>query len=121
MARSCRYSGSGAVMMSELVAGSACTKPPVDGAGDAASGAVACGDVPAATPGVVGVTAAVGVAAPGAPAAPAPAPYAARSTAASFTASAFFRYTTQMLPSGLLPVMGRSSFATSARIALMRA
>src|SRR5919206_544614 len=104
MARSWRYIGSGAVMMSELVAGSACTKPPVDGDGDAASGAVACGDVPAATPGVVGVTAVVGVVPPGAaPDGPAPAPYAARSTAASFTASAFFRYTTQMLPSGLVP------------------
>ena len=38
--RNWRYSGSGAVMMSELVAGSAWMKPPVDGPAEADTGAV---------------------------------------------------------------------------------
>jgi hypothetical protein len=40
-ARSWRYCGSGAVMISELVAGSAWICPPVDGWAEAATGAVA--------------------------------------------------------------------------------
>ena len=38
--RSCRYSGSGAVMISELVAGSAWMKPPVDGPAEPCTGVV---------------------------------------------------------------------------------
>ena len=45
MARSWRYIGSGAVMISELVDGSACTKPPVDGPLDGVTGEVAWGEL----------------------------------------------------------------------------
>ena len=37
-------------MISELVAGSACTKPPVDGLPDGVTGAVACGELPGLEP-----------------------------------------------------------------------
>src|SRR3982751_4879629 len=39
-------------MISELVAGSACTWPPVDGRADAATGVVDCADAPPAVPDV---------------------------------------------------------------------
>jgi hypothetical protein len=80
-------------MISELVDGSACTKPPVDGPADAVTGAVACGDaplvvVPAVASWLVGLAGVVDEP----PLAPLPLGlYAARSTAASFVASAFFR------------------------------
>ena len=102
--RSCRYNGSGAVMISELVAGSAWMKPPVEGLADAATGVDAGVDPAAPSATRAGCTEAVPATPPAAP--DAPEAKAARSTAASFTASAFFRYTTQMLPAALLALGG---------------
>src|ERR1700761_1375212 len=100
-------------MISELVAGSACTWPPVDGRADAATGVVDCAEaplLPAVPVGAFGFCVAVvrpsDVAPPPVPpvglppALPLPEPpavTAARSSSATLMASAFFRYTTQML------------------------
>ncbi len=94
-------------MISEFVEGSACTWPPVDGRADAATGVVDCADapvLPAVPVGAFGFWVAVvrpsAVAAPPVPpvglppALPLPpvlAVTAARSSSATFTASAFFR------------------------------
>src|ERR1700748_2794482 len=102
-----RYTGSGAVMISEFVAGSACTWPPVDGRADAATGVVDCAEarlLPAVPVGALGFCVAVvrpsAVAEPPvppvglpplAPLPALPAEIAARSSSATFTASAFFR------------------------------
>src|ERR1700744_5849938 len=100
-----RYTGSEAVMISELVAGSAWIWPPVDGRADAATGVVDCADaplVPDVPVGALGFCAAVrpsAVAEPPVPLVglppllPLPLPVAvtaARSSSATFTASAFF-------------------------------
>ena len=107
-------------MISELVAGSACTKPPVDGSADAAIGAVACVAAPApwASVGAGGCSGRAAVVAP--PACPWLAK-AARSTVASLVASALRRCTTQMLPPGPPPGDGRSRRAMAARSACSRA
>ena len=104
-ARSWRYIGSGAVMISALVAGSAWMKPPVDGLAAALTGLVDWVEAPLLPfwPAIVPSPpplAAVLLPRPPAPdrppAAPAPPPLppalkAARSTVASRVASAFFR------------------------------
>src|SRR5438034_2145522 len=100
-----RYTGSDAVMISEFVAGSACTWPPVDGRAEAATGVVDCADAPPAVPDVpdgafgfcVTVVRPSDVAEPPVPPAGPPPPAelladtAARSSSATFTASAFLR------------------------------
>src|SRR3954469_12416477 len=121
-----RYTGSDAVMISELVAGSACTWPPVDGRAEAATGVVDCADAPPAVPevpeGAFGFCVTVVRPSPvGAPPVPPdgpppplpvlPAEMAARSSSAIFTASEFFRYTPQMLPAGPPPAVGWSSLS----------
>ena len=105
-ARTWRYSGSGAVMMSEFVDGSACTKPPVDGPADWLSGDVAAAEFMPPVLLLLDVApVSVWLLLP--PSAPVPdsdellpdwlllpdeaAPNAARSTVASLVASAFFR------------------------------
>src|SRR6185312_13931905 len=103
-ARNWRYSGGGAVMMSELVAGSAWICPPVDGS------ALFCTASPAEwllmllVPPVVAVLAVLALVCGVAALAPLPVPVLvvaglslareARNTAASLVASAFFRCTT---------------------------
>jgi len=99
--RTWRYSGSLAVMISELVLGSAWMKPPVLGCGEAATGLVVCGELLLVPPVLLAPVFAVldvwvlpsGVL-PMLLLPPPPPPAvgkAARSTVASFTASAFFR------------------------------
>src|SRR3990167_4355626 len=109
-ARNCRYCGSGAVMMRALVVGSAWICPPVEGWLLPLELPV---PMPVAAPPVkpllAGAGAVLGLLAAGAEVAPpvdwlVPAAMAARSVAASLVASAFFRYTTWMLPlAALLP------------------
>src|SRR5664279_4531473 len=107
-------------MMSELVAGSAWMKPPVEGPAEGASGAAAP-DVALAVPAVPGALAPRGLdvseLAPPPPPGPPPPPEAAlkaaRSTVASLVTSALLRWTTQMLPAPSPPGGGRSSLATS--------
>ena len=90
-ARSCRYCGSAAVMISELVDGSAWIWPPVDGCPEACTGAVA----PPPPPGVVDRPVVDGVTAMEPPppeiAPGALALNAARNVTASLAASAFLR------------------------------
>ena len=87
--RICRYIGSDAVMISEFVDGSACTKPPVEGPCEADTGVVAAADAPPGATAVgVGV---VGVLLLEEEALLAMLLKAARSTVASLAASAFFR------------------------------
>src|SRR6516165_5295455 len=110
-------------MMSELVAGSAWMKPPVDGPADGVIGAAAALVVLFAVPAVpAGLTAGAAVGVELVPAAPPPPPppdvpalNAARSTVASLVASAFFRWTTQMLPVVAAPCGATSSLAISVR------
>src|SRR3990167_4418583 len=140
-ARNWRYRGSGAVMMSELVVGSAWIWPPVDGwlllvlLGPLpllpqpsppllppdrplpVDGMLPLVPPPPRPPlGVAGAALAQALPPPVWPVQPL-APMAARSVVASLVASAFFRYTTWMLPvDALLPGAGAwSSCATSAR------
>src|SRR5882724_1591436 len=132
MPRTWRYSGSGAVMMSELVDGSAWMKPPVVTWPDGVTGDVDCADavLPPSAPVLAGVVCGCVCALRPVPEVPdddeppplAPGPpKAARSTVASFTASAFFRCTTQRPPPGPRPLVGRSSLAIVARTAASRA
>src|ERR1019366_4621900 len=108
-------------MMSELVAGSAWMKPPVEGPGDGESGAAAAAEVALPVPPAPGALAPSGFdisepALPPPPDAPPPpeaALKAARSTVASLVTSALLRWTTQMLPAPSPPGGGRSSLATS--------
>ena len=113
--RSWRYCGSGAVMMRALVAGSAWIWPPVDGWAEALRLAV---DAPA--PAAAGVPEVAGVVT--APLRDSPA-MAARKVVASLVASAFFRYTTWMLPlAAPAPVaLGWSSWSTKLRTRASRA
>src|SRR5664279_2203547 len=105
-------------MMSELVAGSACMKPPVEGPAEGERGAPAA-DVALAVPPAPGALAATGLDVceppPPPPEAlpPVAALKAARSTVASLVTSALLRWTTQMLPAPSPPGGGRSSLATS--------
>src|ERR1035441_5271697 len=107
-------------MMSELVAGSAWMKPPVEGPGDAESGAAAA-EVALAVPAEPGALAPSGLDVDELPPPPPPveplpplaALKAARSTVASLVTSALLRWTTQMLPAPSPPGGGRSSLATS--------
>src|SRR5215207_6336813 len=114
-------------MMSELVAGPAWTKPPVEGPADGVIGAAAAPEAVAvpAVPAGFAPSVAVGeddrpvvVSVPPPPPPPPPpaAPKAARRTVASLVASAFLRWTTQMLPVVAEPCGGRSSLAISARM-----
>ena len=107
-------------MMSELVAGSAWICPPVDGAALGLTGVVA-GLLPAAPVALAAVSVRAGAAVepPAPPPPPSPA-RAARSVVASDTASAFFRYTTWMLPL-VAAAEGWSSRATSERTSARRA
>ena len=141
-ARSCRYWGSGAVMMSELVVGSAWICPPVEGwlllallepppapmprpplppspalLLELLADAVLDDAAEVASPPEPEVPAAA------APLPPPVADMAARSVVASLVASAFLRYTTWMLPlAALLPGTGGwSSLSTSARTWATRA
>jgi hypothetical protein len=127
MPRTWRYSGSAAVMINELVAGSAWMKPPVETWAAPVTGAVDCGDW--VLPGVsgepgegcwAGVNVGVEpVVAPEAPPLPLPGK-AARSTVARRTASAFFKCTTHMPPPALV-ALGRSSLAMVALMTASRA
>ena len=137
--RSWRYCGSGAVMMSELVVGSAWICPPVEGwlllvlEDDAPAPRplpAAALELPLVVPLPMALRPPVDVLLAGATllpalacALPVPADRAARSVAASLVASAFFRYTTWMLPlAALLPGAGGwSSFSTRARTCTRRA
>ncbi len=82
-------------MTSELVAGSACTKPPVDGDGEAPTGVAAAAllaDIPpSGLPAGFAGSDVLDVVGPPLPAPPPPDVNAARSTVASLTASAFFK------------------------------
>jgi hypothetical protein len=116
-------------MMSELVEGSAWMKPPVDGPAEGVIGAAAALVVFAvpAVPAGFAASVCVGVddvpadEPPPPPAPEVPAPNAARSTVASLVASAFFRWTTQMLPVVAAPCGATSSLATSERMLAIRA
>ena len=141
--RSWRYSGSGAVMMSELVLGSAWIRPPVEGWLPCPRVGLAPAPRPPLLPPrvllpirLVLLAAAVALApplvgkllvAPPPPPLPAALPpmlaMAARKVTASLAASAFFKYTTWMLPlAALLPGRGGwSSLFTRARICANRA
>ena len=111
--RSWRYCGSGAVMMRALVAGSAWIWPPVDGWAEALR-------LPAAAPAAAGLPGVVLVLTAPLRASPA---MAARKVVASLVASAFFRYTTWMLPlAAPAPVaLGWSSWSTKLRTRASRA
>ena len=116
-------------MTSELVAGSAWMKPPVDGWAALDSAAVACGEAlpPPVCPAAIGLLPRPGWP----PVAPRPPPLpllpplsaakAARTTEARRVASAFFRCTTHRPPPGPIRLLGRSSRAMVARSWAMRA
>src|SRR6185369_7553836 len=114
-------------MMSELVDGSAWMNPPVDGPAAGVMGAAAALDtfpVPAVPAGLtppVGVGVELPVGPPAPPAPPDAALNAARSTVASLVASAFLRWTTQMLPVVADPCGATSSLAISDRRLAIRA